>query len=340
MADGENQTYTSIAEAAEGLRKQREAAAKAPAPEPKEQPAPAPVAEQEDEIDVADPATETLEGEADEPSPESDEAEGEEPDSPAIQAPQFWGAEERELFAKLPREAQEAVLKVEQQRAAFVSRKANEAAQAQRAAEAVHKQLSQHTEKLASFVSEVDAGIDYYSGIDWALEIAEATTPEDLANVREHQLRFEKLKQQRQEAENAMTQAQSAELQQFHQAQRQKLKAIAPDLDPDKPEGIQRVRQLSRFLEANGIDAQTQAWMPAEGMALAYDAARYRQLMAGKQAQPAAQPPKPPAGPTVRPASSSPGSSTTQRLSQLASKKSLSLEEAKEVMALKRKSKR
>ena len=154
MADGENQnqTYSSIAEAAEGLRKNREAAAKAPAPkaevapEPEiEDKAPAPVdAPQTEEIEVADPAAETLDGEPDEANSDGDDGDEGEPEVPAIAPPQFWDAKQKELFAKLPKEAQETVLSLEKQRDAFVSRKANEAAQVARAAQAKQEQLSQH----------------------------------------------------------------------------------------------------------------------------------------------------------------------------------------------------
>ena len=336
MADTETQTFSSVDAFMEARREQKEAApvAKAePAPE-REEIIPA---SQDDEIEVALPATETLEEEPEEANLEGDEGGDGEPAEPAIAPPQFWDTEGKEAFAKLSREAQSAVLKYEQQRSAAVARKFNEVSQVARAAEAKQQQLSQHIEKLGSFVSEVETELVEYGRIDWALEIAEATTQEELQNVQWHQARAEKLKQQRQEAERAQENARSTELQEFHRAQVAKLQRIAPDLDPTKPEGSQRVRQLSRFLEANGIDAETQAWMPAEGMALAYDAARYRQMMAGKSASPAAQPPKPPAGPTSRPASSASGSSTTQRLSQLQNKKTLSQDEFIEKQKLTRK---
>jgi hypothetical protein len=339
MADGENQTFASVDAFMEARREKKEAApvAKAPEPAPEPENTPAPVeVQQDDEIEVADPAAETLEQEPDEANLEGDEGDDSEPAEPAIAPPQFWDAKGKELFAKLPREAQETVLAIEKQRDAFVSRKANEAAQVARAAQAKQEQLSQHIEKLSGFVSEVDTELTEYGKIDWANEIAEATTQRELADIQWHQARFEALKQQRQQAERAQAEAQSTELREFHQEQRLKLKQIAADLDPDKPEGIQKVQLVSRFLEANGIDGQTQAWMPAEGIALAYDALRWRQHVA-KQAQPAAQTPKPPAGPTVRPASSASGSSANQRLQQLSNKKTLSQDEFIELGRLKRK---
>jgi len=340
MADGENQTFASVDAFMESRREKKEAAPVAKAPEPAPEPedtTPAPVeVQQDDEIEAADPAAETLEEEPDEANLDSDDGETSEPDAPAIAPPQFWDAKQKELFAKLPKEAQETVLALEKQRDAFVSRKANEAAQVARAAQAKQEQLTQHIEKLSGFVSEVETELTEYGKIDWANEIAEATTQKELIDIQWHQARFEALKQQRQQAERAQAEAQSTELREFHQEQRLKLKQIAADLDPDKPEGIQKVHIVSRFLEANGIDAQTQAWMPAEGIALAYDALRWRQHVA-KQAQPAAQTPKPPAGPTVRPASSASGSSSNQRLQQLTNKKSLSQDEFVELSKLKRK---
>lgn len=343
MADGENQTFASVDAFMEARREKKEAApepkAEAPAPEPQEN-TPAPVdAPQEDEIEAADPAAETLEEEPDEANLEGDDGEEGEP-VPAIDPPQFWDAEEKAAFAKLPKEAQQAVLKLEQQRNAFVSRKVNEATQVAKAAEAKQQQLTQHIEKLSGFVSEVDTELSEYGKIDWAQEIAEATTADEIRNVQWHQARFEKLKQQRETATKAQSEAEIAEFQGFHQDRVAKLKQIAPDLDPDKPEGIQRIQILERFMSQNGIDPQTQLWVPAEGLAMVYDALRWRQFAARQNVPSSAQPPKPPAGPTVRPASSPTGSSVTQRLQQLQNKKSLSQDEFVELSKLKRKAKK
>lgn len=343
MADGENQTFPSVDAFMEARREKKEAAAEpkadTPAPQPEEDtPAPAD-APQEDEIEAADPAAKTLEEEPDEANLEGDDGEEGEP-KPAFDPPQFWDAEEKAAFAKLPKEAQQAVLKLEQQRNAFVSRKVNEATQVAKAAQAKQQQLTQHIEKLSGFVSEVDTELAEYGKIDWAQEIAEATTADEIKNVQWHQARFEKLKQQRAEAEKAQAQAQQAELVEFHTEQRAKLKQISPELDPDTKEGLQRVTYLSKFLEANGIDVATQTWMPAEGMALAYDAMRFRLLQQQNGKQTPQPTPKPPAGPTVRPASSPSGSSVTQRLQQLQNKKTLSQEEFIEKRKLERKSKR
>lgn len=340
MADGENQTFASVDAFMEARREKKEAApvAKAPepAPEPENTPAPAEV-QQDDEINAADPAAETLVEEPDEANLEGDDGEEGEPEQPAIAPPQFWDAKQKELFAKLPKEAQEAVIALEKQRDAFVSRKANEAAQVARAAQAKQEQLSQHIEKLSGFVSEVETELTEYGKIDWAQEIADATTADEIRNVQWHQARFEKLKQQKDAAARAQQEAEQTEFQDFHRARVATLKKIAPDLDPDKPEGIQRIQLLERFMAANNIDPQTQMWVPAEGMAIVYDALRWRQQEARQRATPAAQTPKPPAGPTVRPASSASGSSNNQRLQQLSNKKTLSQDEFIELGKLKRK---
>lgn len=332
MADVENQTYPSVDAFMAARREAR--------PEPVQtKTTPEPMIEEiedEDEIEAADPAAETLDEEPDEANLDSDDEDDFEPEEPAIESPQFWDAEGKEAFAKLSREAQRAVLKYEQQRSKATAQRFNEVAQLQRETQAKQQQLAHHIEKLDSFVSEVESELTEYGKIDWRQEIAEATTQDELRNVQWHQARYAELKQQQEEASRSRQEAQLTELSQFHQVQRTKLKHIAPDLDPDKPDGIQRITQLSRFLEANGIDAETQSWMPAEGMSLAYDAARYRQLMAGKSGNTAAQTPKPPAGPTVRPAPNGSGSSINQRLRQLSNKKTLSQDEFVEKQKLQR----
>ena len=55
-----------------------------------------------------------------------------EPDLPAIDPPTSWDKEAKDVFAKLPRDAQEVVAKREAERERFVQTKSQEAAQAQR----------------------------------------------------------------------------------------------------------------------------------------------------------------------------------------------------------------
>lgn len=101
-----------------------------------------------------------------EEAPENDEEgedkpeEPEQPEAPPIDAPLSWKAEEKEHFAKLPREAQEVIARREQERDRFVQTKAQEAAQARQQAtaeamQAVQQLRQQQAEELENVAAQI-----------------------------------------------------------------------------------------------------------------------------------------------------------------------------------------
>lgn len=92
----------------------------------------------EDDLDLE-------EGEDDETAAEDDE-EGDEPDSPAIEAPVSLNAEEKEVFAQLPPEAQQAWAASETRRNQQVQEATTKAKDAQRQAEAVAASANRQAE--------------------------------------------------------------------------------------------------------------------------------------------------------------------------------------------------
>jgi hypothetical protein len=97
-------------------------------------------------------AEETAPPEGDQPEAET-EAEPEE--TPAIDAPNSWSKEDREVFASLPPEAQAIVARRETQRDTEIRRVQNEAAQARQAAQAEVQQAAQERAYLAQHVAPV-----------------------------------------------------------------------------------------------------------------------------------------------------------------------------------------
>lgn len=99
--------------------------------------------------------------EAEEAEPEIEaEAEPEEPVAPPLEAPNSWKAEEKEAFAKLPREVQEVVTRREAERERFVQHKAQEAAQVRQqvtheAMQAVQQLRQQQADELESFAAQI-----------------------------------------------------------------------------------------------------------------------------------------------------------------------------------------
>lgn len=98
--------------------------------------------------------------EGDEDDSQEDEAEKAANSPGDIPAPLSWKAEEKEHFAKLPREAQEVIARREQERDRFVQTKAQEAAQARQQAhneamQAVQQLRQQQAEELENVAAQI-----------------------------------------------------------------------------------------------------------------------------------------------------------------------------------------
>lgn len=347
MADGEQ--YASIEAVLEERRTRQEAEpASPPAEEPETEqetetveaaPEGAPVAEEPESVTQTD---EVVDGEPEAANPESEEPEQPEPEE-VIAAPDFWDTEGKAEFAKLPKEAQKAVATYEKQRTAAVARKMNEVSQVTKAAQAKQEQLDARMRSVENFVSEADRAIAEYEGIDWQMEIAEATTPEDRERVLWHQARYNSLKQAKADAEKSLDEAQATEHREFIEREAGNLARINPQLDVKTPEGAKRVAQVYAFLaKVPGMDENTLNWMPGAAVDLAHDAMRWRMQQAKAKAAASSKPApqKPPAGPTTAPVTSPSGTSSNSRLAQLEKKETLSESEFLEKQRLKRKAKR
>jgi hypothetical protein len=94
---------------------------------------------------------------------EEDEGDGQEPadKQPPIEPPLSWSKEQREHWAKLPRETQEYLHSREQQRDAEVRRSQNEAAEAKKQAEpaieAAKQERQRHFEQLQTYIALTEA---------------------------------------------------------------------------------------------------------------------------------------------------------------------------------------
>lgn len=70
------------------------------------------------------------------------------PEQPTFEAPKFWAAEKKAIFAKAPREVQQAVLEYEQARTEWASRLATESARGREYEEKVNKTFEPYAEML------------------------------------------------------------------------------------------------------------------------------------------------------------------------------------------------
>ena len=252
----------------------------------------------DEELDEADPAESDAE---DDPEKEDDEGGVEESDEPemVIEAPQFWDADGKEVFAKLeetlkaaPKELRpivadlaEQVNKNEKQRNITLSRKLEETA-------TVRKVAEQAAEKLDGFISETDKALEYYEGIDWVTE-AQKTDP---ALYAQHRAKFEALKDAKAKAITAKQETEKVEFQQFAQQRYAELKERAPEfLDPKT--GPDLDKKVTSYLVSTGYTPDMLMGASASDLIVARKAMLWDQAEAEAKKAPK---PKPVAGQAKR----------------------------------------
>ena len=346
------------------------AAKSAPQPAPKRAKAPVePVAEevvQETEDspeDAGEAVTEDAEdSEADtqaaddgEEAPETDTLDAEQeqaidPATPKLEAPARWEAEDKALFATLPKKAQETILKREKLQQAEVTKAQQKSAETVKAFETRITHLNDLATRIGEqYVEPAQARMQEWQ--DWF------TSPDAQELARTNPGAF--LEQQtiynaeRQELAKATHAKQAAERQAFKEFTAEQAR-LMPELVPefaDEVEGPKRKTELATYLRDNGFEPERISGISAKEAQLAWkarkfdsvkdfdalvrDAEAYRKSM--KLAKTAPQPkPRPQAGHSA-PATGQGQrlSSSETRLKALSSKQSLTSDEHTELMILK-----
>lgn len=288
-------------EAAEGAQ---ESAAEAP---PEEQPAAAEEGEAE--------ATETEEGTEAE---QEESEEGDEPEQPAIEPPPSWNAEDREVFAHLPRDAQEVLVRREAERDRALNRTQQQLAEERKRVVAEGQGLQSLVERVQSAVETAEAAFKRpipdltnaqgepmtWEQVDW-----DAWYESDPQSAAVWEARYNRERQKLEQAKTAHQQAQEqAQRQQFTafvEERNTRLAEIAPDLARDES----KREELSQYLQREGVPAQQIIGLTAEGMAIAHKAMLYDRAQAAMKApKPKPSTPPPPPSKPVKPASSAPAS--------------------------------
>lgn len=230
--------------------------------------------------EAPDPASETDEtapAEADQPEIE-EEVEPEE--TPAIEAPNSWSKEDREVFADLPPEAQAIVAKRETQRDTEIRRVQNEAAEARRTATAEAQLAAQERAYLSQTIAPV-------------LQNLTATLQNDYSQARLTELAntdpaaYVKAIAQR---DNLIVQHQMLNHEQNRQAdyvrasEMQKLIEARPEWK-DTTKFRTDAGKLSEYLVANGFTRdEVNSTMDHRALVVADKARRYDELLAARKA--------------------------------------------------------
>ena len=303
------------------LPRKEPAAPDAPAPEPA----------------AADAITDVTPQDGGEPQQDADtEAQadsGDAPDLPAIDAPKFWDAKARERFGELPRDVQEIILRKEDERTAYVSRQAQEAAQKRNAAETETARLKALNDGLDVLIPHAATMFqDRWANVDWNKVVDQYGA--DQALKLQNQMQAEQ--RQLQHLSTAKEEASRLNLTRFVQEQEAMLPTLAPDL-ADPKAGPARKAELGRFLVESGIPAERIPYLSATEASLAYDAMQWRNGQAKAKALINAPKNQPAARKTpVKPTGTGPqGSPQQNRLSALNRKRELTIDEAVELANLK-----
>jgi hypothetical protein len=247
----------------------------------------------------------------------------------AIEPPRWWSRDAKARFAELPPDVQKIVFAQEDTRERVLSRARQENAEARRLAENQASELGARLNALDTFLPyAAEQFRGKWDGVDWA------ALPSQIGA--EETLKYRAQYEAEQKTLATLAQAKAAHEQErgarFDREEAEKLKTLAPDLADEKSGPLRKAR-IAQELISKGFPAERIRWMSAEEAAYVNDALKWREAQASAQVRAR---PTPSAKPVVRPAAA-PAIRSTQssRLRQLASKRTLSIDEAAELLTLK-----
>ncbi|TAL08062.1 MAG: hypothetical protein EPO02_13805 [Nitrospirae bacterium] len=303
-------------------------------------PADTPETEVQDAEPAADiEASQSEDGTSDDETTETQESDETEatPQLEAIKPPQFWSAEEKEIFNKAPRELQEVFLRNEQLRVTATSKAIQEASEKRKIADAEWQKLTQYTQYLNQTLSDnAKTFADRWENVDWK-GVVDQYGAEEAAKLR---FTMEEERDKLQRTVAAKKQVEALQFSKFVETETAKLPELAPDL-ADPKQGLERRRALGSWLleqgSPHGVTPELLSNLSAFETSIAYDAMRWRNAQA--KAKELAKQPKETAAPqqrqTVRPtAAPNRGTHQSARLAFLLRKSSLTTDEGAELLNL------
>ncbi len=231
-------------------------------------------------------------------------------DAPATvaEAPSFWSAEGKALFATLPPEAQAAILAEENGVKALTAKKLEGTAAERKAAQAERAKFAQLTTRMTEAAELAETSFSSrWAGITpeaWA-ELAKT----DPGKYTAAKAQFDAEQHAAQQAKSARDAARSVEREEWLTEQKEALSTLAPAL-VDPVHGEKNLRELASYLVAQGVPEDALPDVDARSMSIARKAMLYDAGVA-KLAKPA---PPPASRPAMRP-SGVDGGTSSQRAS-------------------------
>lgn len=212
--------------------------------------------------------------EAETPEPEDDEEADAE-----IEAPHFWSAEDKAVFAELPAHVRERIATYEKNRDVATARVIQEAAEARNRAADEAEQIGALKAQLSQVLPQAEAAFAAKWGAgepNWAL-VAQGRGPEAAALLK---AQFDQDAVAMLQVHAVQQQIEAREHARFVQSEFETLKAVQPEL-ADPVRGGERREAVTRFLADQGFDPEQIHYAGALEFAVAYDAMRYRQATSG-----------------------------------------------------------
>lgn len=191
--------------------------------------------------------------EGDEEAEDGDDEEGAD-DAPPVDAPHSWSKEDKEVFAALPREAQDVIARREKERDSFVNAKAREAADTRRVVETeardvIGKMYENHIQQLQVFAAQVlpqspDKRLLY------------STNPDEVNLYHRQQAAYQDAQDQQRELHQELARSQAAQRAALEQSQQAEIQADAQRLRDELPEWFnpETGPALQRELQAIGSE--------------------------------------------------------------------------------------
>lgn len=243
------------------------------------------------EIDDSDAADEPSETDDEDEGSDEDDGEDEESQLDPIDAPEFWEAADKEAFKSLSREAQELIAKQDHKGRAAVSKAIEQAGVERKAAENLVKALASKQTEVEQLLSKVSPHIaSKWADVDWPQYHREY--PAEAADAWQ---RFQADKQMEANLEAEANRLHQIGMQEYHQAERAKLAAMAEN-DPvakalmDPVKGQENLDAVGKYLFDLGFDAQRLNDIAATELNIAFKAMKYDQLISKQKAKPTTTP--------------------------------------------------
>lgn len=235
-------------------------------------------------------------GEAEQPGDGEGVDEPPEAAADPVDAPQWWEADKKAMFAQLPPELQATVKAMEDRREALTAKSRQEAAEARKQAETEVSGVKALAEQLSTFLPQaVETFKSKWDAIDWdgwEDRVQNEEDPDiaarDLMALNKARLAMSREQTELQKLQKAKSDADEIARSNFLREEGEKLLTLAPELA--KPENL---KALGGYLVEAGLPPEEFANAGALHLSLAHKAMLWDQAQAAAKAKAATPTPKP-----------------------------------------------